>query len=52
MRPCATPPPGQPVIITNQMINALDAPVEAAWQELQAARDAAAAVPPASASAR
>ena len=39
------PPPGQPVTITNQMINALDAPVEAAWQELQAARDAAAAVP-------
>ena len=39
------PPPGQPVTITNQMINALDAPVEAAWQELQAAHDAAAAVP-------
>jgi len=39
------PPPGQPVTITNQMINALDTPVEAAWQELQAARDAAAAVP-------
>ena len=27
------------------MINALDAPVEAAWAELQAAQDAAAAVP-------
>jgi hypothetical protein len=39
------PPPGQPVTITNQMINALDSPVEAAWQELQAAQDAAAAVP-------
>ena len=39
------PPPGQPVTITNQMINALDAPVEAAWEELQAAQDAAAAVP-------
>ena len=39
------PAPGQPVTITNQMINALDAPVEAAWAELQAAADAAAAVP-------
>ena len=39
------PAPGQPVTITNQMINALDAPVEAAWRELQAAEDAAAAVP-------
>ena len=39
------PPPGQPVTITNQTINALDSPVEAAWQELQAAQDAAAAVP-------
>ena len=39
------PAPGQPVTITNQMINALDAPVEAAWAELQAAQDAAAAVP-------
>jgi hypothetical protein len=27
------------------MINALDAPAEAAWQELQTAQDAAAAVP-------
>ena len=25
------PPPGQPVTITNRMINALDTPVEAAW---------------------
>ncbi len=39
------PAPGQPVTITNQMINALDTPVEAAWAGLQAAQDAAAAVP-------
>jgi len=39
------PAPGQPVTITNQMINALDAPVQAAWAGLQAAEDAAAAVP-------
>ena len=39
------PAPGQPVTITNQMINALDTPVEAGWAELQAAQDAAAAVP-------
>src|SRR5580693_9120276 len=39
------PAPGQPVTITNQMINALDAPVEAAWAELQAAQDAAADIP-------
>jgi len=39
------PAPGQPVTITNQMINALHAPVEAARAELQAAADAAAAVP-------
>jgi transposase len=39
------PAPGQPVTITNQMINALDAPAEAAWRELHAAQDAAAAVP-------
>ena len=32
------PAPGQPVTITNQMINALDAPVEAAHRELEAAR--------------
>ena len=38
------PPPGQPVTITNQMINALDAPAEAAWAELHASQDAAAAV--------
>jgi transposase len=39
------PPPGQPALITNQMINALDAPVEAAARELQAAQETAAAVP-------
>jgi len=39
------PAPGQPVTITNQMINALDTPVQAAWAELHAAADAAAAVP-------
>jgi Transposase protein/Helix-turn-helix domain len=39
------PAPGQPVTITNQMINALDAPVEAAHRELEEAEDAAAAVP-------
>ena len=39
------PAPGQPVTITNQMINALDTPVEAAWAELHTAQDAAAAVP-------
>ena len=39
------PAPGQPVTITNQMINAMDAPVEAAWEELHAAQDAAATVP-------
>jgi hypothetical protein len=39
------PAPGQPVTITNQMINALDAPVEAAHHELEAAEDAAAALP-------
>ena len=39
------PAPGQPVTITNQMINALDAPVEAARRELQEADTAAAATP-------
>jgi len=39
------PAPGQPVTITNQMINALDAPVQAAWRELQEADTAAAATP-------
>ncbi len=40
-----SPAPGQPVLITNQMINALNAPVEAAWDELDVAQDAAAATP-------
>jgi transposase-like protein len=39
------PAPGQPVTITNQMINALDAPVDAAWRALQEADTAAAATP-------
>jgi transposase len=39
------PPPGQPVTITNQMINALDAPVQAAYRELQEADNAATATP-------
>jgi hypothetical protein len=39
------PAPGQPVTITNQMINALDTPVEAAYRELQEADKAAAATP-------
>jgi transposase-like protein len=39
------PAPGQPVTITNQMINALDAPVETAHRELEAAAGTAAAVP-------
>jgi transposase len=39
------PAPGQPVTITNQMINALDVPVQAAWRDHQTAQDAAAAVP-------
>lgn len=39
------PPPGQAVTITNQMINALNAPAEAAWHELDQAEDAAATVP-------
>jgi transposase-like protein len=39
------PAPGQPVTITNQMINALDAPVQAAYRELDEADTAAAATP-------
>ena len=39
------PAPGQPVTITNQMINALDAPVQAACRELEEADKAAAATP-------
>jgi hypothetical protein len=40
-----SPAPGHPVTITNQMINALNAQAEAAWQELEEAGRAAAAVP-------
>jgi transposase-like protein len=39
------PAPGQPVTITNQMINALDTPVQAAYLELEEADKAAAATP-------
>ena len=39
------PAPGQPVTITNQMINALDAPVEAACRELEEADKIATATP-------
>jgi transposase-like protein/helix-turn-helix protein len=40
-----SPAPGQPVTITNQMINALNAPLEAAWREPEEAAQAAATVP-------
>ena len=40
-----SPAPGQAAWITNQVINALAAPVEAAWRELDEAEQAAAAVP-------
>jgi transposase len=40
-----SPAPGQAAWITNQMINALAAPVEAAWRDLDQAGQAAAAVP-------
>jgi transposase-like protein len=40
-----SPAPGQSAYLTNQMINALAAPVEAAWRELEEADKAAAAVP-------
>jgi transposase-like protein len=40
-----SPAPGQAAWITNQVINALAAPVEAAWRELDEAEQAAAAIP-------
>ena len=40
-----SPAPGQAVLITNQMINALNAPVDAAWDDLDAAQTAAAGTP-------
>jgi hypothetical protein len=40
-----SPAPGQAAWITNQVINAVQAPVEAAWRELGDAEQAAAAVP-------
>ena len=40
-----SPAPGQAAYLTNQVINALAAPVEAAWRELGEAEQAAAAIP-------
>ena len=40
-----SPAPGQAAYLTNQVINALAAPVEAAWRELEQADSAAAAIP-------
>ncbi len=40
-----SPAPGQAVVITNQQLNTLNAPAEAAFAELDAARAAAAATP-------
>jgi transposase-like protein len=40
-----SPAPGQAAYLSNQVINALNAPVEAAWRELEEADTAAAAVP-------
>ena len=40
-----SPAPGQAAYLTNQVINALAAPVEAAWRELEQAGQAAAAIP-------
>ena len=40
-----SPAPGQAAYLTNQVINALAAPVEAAWRDLDEAGQAAAAIP-------
>lgn len=40
-----TPPPGEPAYLTNQMLNQLAEPVENAYAELDAARQAAAGIP-------
>jgi hypothetical protein len=40
-----SPAPGQAAYLTNQVINALAAPVEAAWRDLDDAGQAAAAIP-------
>jgi hypothetical protein len=40
-----SPAPGQAAYLTNQVVNALDSPVEAAWRELDDADQAAAAIP-------
>ena len=40
-----SPVPGQAAYLSNQVINALNAPVEAAWHELDQAEQASAAIP-------
>ncbi len=40
-----SPAPGQPSLITSQILNQINAPAEAAWRELEEAENAAAAVP-------
>jgi lambda repressor-like predicted transcriptional regulator len=40
-----SPAPGQASYLTNQMLNALNTPAETAYQELDAAQEAAAAIP-------
>ena len=40
-----SPAPGQAAYLTNQLINALAAPAEAAWRDLDEAEQAAAAIP-------
>ena len=40
-----SPAPGQAAYLTNQVVNALAAPVEAAWRDLEEADSAAASVP-------
>jgi hypothetical protein len=40
-----SPAPGQAAYLTNQTLNALNAPVEAAWAELEEAEAAAVAIP-------
>ena len=40
-----SPAPGQAACLTNQVINDLAAPADAAWRELEEAEDAAAAIP-------
>jgi transposase-like protein len=40
-----SPAPGQPALLTNQDLNRINAPAEAAWRELDEAEQAAAAIP-------